>query len=69
MTPAGQQHSRLRQNLALVVGLQGRFDEAKTIVQADLPPQQVEHNIAYLRQMLSQPDPWKKLSQMDKKKI
>lgn len=67
-TPAGRKHSRLRQNLALVVGLQGRFEEAKTIVKADLPPQQVEQNIAYLRQMLSQPDPWKKLSKLDKKK-
>lgn len=68
VTPAGKSHSRLRQNLALVVGLQGRFDEAKTIVAADLPPQQVEANMAYLRKMLSQPDPWKKLKQIDKKK-
>ncbi len=67
-TPAGRKHSRLRQNLALVVGLQGRYEEAKTIVKADLPPQQVEQNMAYLRQMLSQPDPWKKLSKLDKKK-
>lgn len=66
-TPAGRKHSRLRQNLALVIGLQGRFEEAKTIVKADLPPQQVEQNIAYLRQMLAQPDPWKKLSKLDKK--
>ena len=68
VTPAGKSHSRLRQNLALVVGLQGRFDEAKTIVGADLPPQQVEANMAYLRKMLSHPDPWKKLKQIDKKK-
>ena len=68
VTPAGKSHSRLRQNLALVVGLQGRFDEAKSIVAADLPPQQVEENMAYLRKMLSQPDPWKKLKQIDKKK-
>ena len=29
--------ARVRQNLALVVGLQGRFAEAETIVKADLP--------------------------------
>lgn len=29
--------TRIRQNLALVVGLQGRFAEAETIVKADLP--------------------------------
>src|SRR5947207_192104 len=32
--------SRVRQNLGLVVGLQGRFAEAETIVKADLPPDQ-----------------------------
>jgi Flp pilus assembly protein TadD len=30
--------SRVRQNLGLVVGLQGRFAEAETIVKGDLPP-------------------------------
>ena len=45
---------RVRQNLALVVGLQGRFAEAETIAQADLPPDQAAANVAYLRQMLSQ---------------
>ena len=29
---------KVRQNLALVVGLQGRFQEAETIARADLPP-------------------------------
>jgi len=45
---------RVRQNLALVVGLQGRFEEAETIARADLPPDQAAANVAYLRQMLSQ---------------
>jgi len=45
---------RVRQNLALVVGLQGRFSEAETIARADLPPDQAAANVAYLRQMLSQ---------------
>jgi Flp pilus assembly protein TadD len=52
---------RIRQNLALVVGLQGRFDEAESIARADLPPEDAAANVAYLRQMLSQPDDWKKL--------
>jgi Flp pilus assembly protein TadD len=47
--------------LALVVGLQGRFDEAKQIASEDLPPEQVEANLAYLQQMLSQPNTWKQL--------
>jgi Flp pilus assembly protein TadD len=46
--------ARVRQNLALVVGLQGRFEEAETIARADLPPEQASANVAYLRQMLAQ---------------
>ena len=44
---------RVRQNLALVVGLQGRFAEAETIARADLPPDEASANVAYLRQMIS----------------
>jgi Flp pilus assembly protein TadD len=45
---------RVRQNLALVVGLQGRFAEAESIARADLPPDDAAANVAYLRQMLAQ---------------
>jgi Flp pilus assembly protein TadD len=48
--------ARVRQNLGLVVGLQGRFAEAETIVKADLPPDQAAANVAYLKQMLSRTD-------------
>lgn len=44
---------RVRQNLALVIGLQGRLAEAETIVRADLPPEEAAANAAYLRQMLA----------------
>jgi Flp pilus assembly protein TadD len=44
---------RVRQNLALVVGLQGRFAEAEDIARADLPPDEAAANVAYLRQMLA----------------
>jgi Flp pilus assembly protein TadD len=44
---------RVRQNLGLVVGLQGRFSEAETIVRADLPADEAAANVAYLKQMLS----------------
>jgi Flp pilus assembly protein TadD len=47
---------RVRQNLALVVGLQGRFTEAEEIARADLPPTEAAANVAYLRQMLAQPN-------------
>ncbi len=45
---------KARQNLALVVGLQGRFSEAEDIARADLPQEDAAANVAYLRQMLSQ---------------
>jgi len=45
--------ARVRQNLALVVGLQGRFAEAEQIARADLPPDQAAANVAYLQQMLA----------------
>ena len=53
---------RVRQNLALVVGLRGRFEEAEQIARADLPPEEAAANVAYLRQMLAQPNSWKKLA-------
>ena len=48
--------ARVRQNLGLVVGLQGRFAEAETIVKADLPADEAAANVAYLKQMLSRKD-------------
>ncbi|MBI5130650.1 MAG: tetratricopeptide repeat protein [Rhodopseudomonas palustris] len=49
----GRADARVRQNLALVVGLQGRFAEAETIVQTDLPPDEAAANVAYLKHMLN----------------
>jgi Flp pilus assembly protein TadD len=58
---AGQSRgdARVRQNLALVVGLQGRFSEAEGIARADLPSNEAAANVAYLRQMLAQQNGWK----------
>jgi Flp pilus assembly protein TadD len=53
---AAAQHpvdARVRQNLALVVGLQGRFAEAESIARADLPADEAAANAAYLKQMLA----------------
>ena len=57
--------SRVRQNLALVVGLQGRFDEAETIARQELTQQQADANVAYLRSTLSQQNSWKALAAND----
>ena len=45
--------ARVRGNLALVIGLQGRFAEAEAIARADLPPDQAAANVAYLREMIA----------------
>jgi len=38
-----------RQNLALVLGLEGKLDEAEQLERRDLPPDMVAANLAYLR--------------------
>jgi Flp pilus assembly protein TadD len=48
--------ARVRQNLGLVVGLQGRFAEAETIVKADLPADEAAANVGYLKEMLNRKD-------------
>lgn len=71
MRSAAQQpnaDSRVRQNLALVVGLQGRFDEAEKIASQELSPEQAQANVAYLRQMLAQQNAWSQLKDQDKPK-
>jgi Flp pilus assembly protein TadD len=51
---------KVRQNLALVVGLEGRFAEAEKIASADLPPDQAAANVKYLREMLAKKNDWSK---------
>ena len=57
----GNADPKVRQNLALVIGLQGRFAEAERIARADLPEEVAVANASYLRQMISQQDEWKKM--------
>ena len=69
MRSAAQQpgaDSRVRQNLALVVGLQGRFEEAEKIASAELSPDQAQANVTYLRSMLAQQNAWNQLKDEDK---
>jgi len=50
--------SKIRQNLALVIGLEGRFDEARALFAAELPPDQVDANMAYIKSLLTQQNRW-----------
>ncbi len=44
-------NARTRGNLAMVYGLAGREREASAMLAADIPPQQVQSNVAYYREM------------------
>ncbi|ODN65599.1 hypothetical protein [Methylobrevis pamukkalensis] len=59
--------SRIRQNLALVLGLQGKYGEAEAVARNELDPEQAAANIAYLKSMMSQVDRWKELADGEKK--
>ncbi|QXX75733.1 Beta-barrel assembly-enhancing protease [Methylovirgula sp. HY1] len=60
--------ARVRQNLALVLALEGKFDAAQTIEQRDLPPLQAAENVAAVRQMIAQANPWTKIRALDGEK-
>lgn len=61
--PAAGVHAR--QNLSVVLALKGDFPAAERLAKADLPPDMADGNMAYLREMLTQPALWKQLEQLD----
>jgi Flp pilus assembly protein TadD len=54
---------RVRQNLALVLGLQGKFGEAEDVLRRDLSPAEAAQNLAQIKRMVSQPNSWKAIRQ------
>jgi hypothetical protein len=50
---SGHDEKRIRQNLALALGLQGKFAEARQYASADMSDADVKANMAYLRNMVS----------------
>lgn len=52
---SGHDDKRVRQNLALVLGLQGKFEEARQVASVDITDQEAKSNLSYLRNMLSSP--------------
>ncbi|WP_181700329.1 tetratricopeptide repeat protein [Chthonobacter albigriseus] len=59
--------SRIRQNLALVLGLQGKFKEAEQVAASELDPKQAAANVAYLKSMLAQANTWNQIKDSEKK--
>lgn len=58
---------RVRQNLALVLALQGKFGEAEEVSRRDLGPADAASNVAEIRRMISQSDTWSVIRQFDRK--
>jgi Flp pilus assembly protein TadD len=52
----GHGDKRVRQNLAMVLGLQGKFDEARQVASVDMTEQQAKSSMAYLHNMLASPN-------------
>jgi Flp pilus assembly protein TadD len=49
----GNTDPRVRQNLALALGLQGKYAEAETLARGDLPADKARANVAYLKKVLA----------------
>ncbi|MDB5649281.1 MAG: hypothetical protein JWL62_801 [Hyphomicrobiales bacterium] len=58
---------RVRQNYALVLALEGKFNEAEVISRRDLSPQDAAANVASIRQMIAQSDTWRDIQKLDAK--
>lgn len=58
--------ARVRANLAMALGLKGRFPEAEAVLRKDMSPAEAEANIASLRALVAQPNRWKAIEAADK---
>jgi Flp pilus assembly protein TadD len=53
--------ARMRQNLALILALEGKFGEAETVSQQDMSAQAASANVTAIKQMIAQNDSWRDL--------
>ncbi|MBL8589334.1 MAG: tetratricopeptide repeat protein [Methylobacteriaceae bacterium] len=54
---------RVRQNLALVLALQGKFTEAEDISRRDLSPADAAANVSAIRKMIAESNTWRQIQQ------
>ena len=52
---------RVRQNLALVLALEGKFAEAEEVSRRDMSEEEASRNVAAIRSMIAQNDSWRAL--------
>ena len=60
-----QADMRVRQNLALVLALEGKFPEAEEVSRRDLSPMDAASNVAAIRRMIAQSDTWREIQKLD----
>ena len=60
--------SRIRQNLALVLALQGKFAEAQTLGEQDMSADAAAANVSAIREMIAQSNSWRDIQAIDAKK-
>lgn len=48
----GSHNNRVRQNLALVLGLEGKFAQAKAVASVDMSPEQAQTDVAFIENMV-----------------
>jgi Flp pilus assembly protein TadD len=53
--------TRVRQNFALVLALEGKFGEAEEVSAKDMSPEEAKRNVAAIRGMIAQNDSWRAL--------
>jgi hypothetical protein len=53
--------ARVRQNLALILSLEGKFAEAEQISRRDMTAEAAAANVAAIKQMIAQNDSWRDL--------
>jgi Flp pilus assembly protein TadD len=59
--------SRVRQNLSLVLALEGKFDSAEEVSRRDLNAKDAASNVAAIRHMIAQSNTWKQIQALDSK--
>jgi Flp pilus assembly protein TadD len=59
--------ARVRQNLALVLALEGKFDDAQRVAQRDMQPIQAAENVEAIKEMIAQNNTWNQIRAADSK--
>jgi Flp pilus assembly protein TadD len=57
----------VRQNLALVLALEGKFANAEEVARRDLDAKDAAANVAAIRRMIAQSNTWKRIQELDTK--